>query len=465
MRLALFAIGCLLIGCAAELPKKKDSSSSEPSSVATSNSPASAKTGTLSQLLELKSQNDAMCLRVQKQRVECPVAGKSLQTEDDQNVLGCVSGVAANAKVESKFELDITIPAGSKAILTTKNGMWQTQAVGSGNKQKLTWGPRSKKPCDLILPKTSTLTRSPRVLELSDLSLKIYSDNCSDGRQFRTGDVGTFNLSLNGTPLFGKGDLSDSGGAIQVALTKIISMSQDPKCFVPKAELQKLMDVAKAGVSKESSEAAEAPSDLEEQIARETNRNDQLMKMLEGSGNFGCWGYSKIKKLQVKIEGAAVENKDLGDSRGRKDNYGNPRGYTFTLGQNMTHTISDETQNAIFRPGGGFTSNSFADREIQELRNFSLRKEGASFQNDAFCRPCGFFGAWHGFHRYERDRRALSKVSIFANDQLVFEMGGINQVFEDGNLTWSPSRNGKSNNIQNSPEFIKLMTRTDCPAD
>jgi len=459
-----FFLTTALTACAADIPEPKGAKAKK--NIATdaysSDALKTQETATLSKLIELKAQNNALCLRVQKQRVECPVAGASLRSEDDQTILGCVSGVDPNAKVDSNFELDISIPKGSKAILTTKNGMWQTQAVSSGQNHKLTWGPRTKSPCDLLPPKTqATLVKSPRLIELTDMSLKVFPDSCSDSKSYKADDISSFNLRINGYSLFDRSDLGDSSSGIQVSLQKILNSSQDPKCVVPKDELFKLMEEAKGSVQ---SSTAVAPNDLEAQFARETSRNDQLLKQLGGTGHIGCWGYSKLKKFQVKIDGAALPNSNLGDGRSAKKNSGNSRQYTFTFGQNMEHTISDESQNAVFRTGGGFIIDTFAEREIQELRGLRIRKGGVAYQNDAF-RMNGFLGigGWSGFHRYEKDRRSLSKIQIFANDQLVFEKSGINFTFEESKLVW-PSNSG-SENIQNSPAFMTLMTRTDCPAD
>lgn len=422
----------------------------------------SQQKGSFSQLLELKAKNDALCLRVQKQRVECPVAAKSLRPEDDQAILGCVSGVDPNAKVDSNFEMDISIPSGTKAILTTKNGLWQTQPVASGSKQKLTWGPRAKSACDVLPPKNGTLVRSPRVIELTDMSLRIVSDNCSANTTYSTSNVSSFNLYLNGTSLFDRGDLSDGGGSIQVSLTKLLGFQQDPKCFVQKDELAQIMNEAKANMP--ATPASAAPADLEAQIARETNRNDQMIKQLTGSENLGCWGYQKIRKLQVKVDGAALPNSNLGLSGGALSNAGNSKEYTFSFGEAMNHVISDESQNAVFRAGGGFVIDSFASREVQELRGLRIRKGGVAYQNDPVYKP-GFFGIgdWRGFQRYELNLRSLSKISIFANDQLVYEKSGISFTFQGDKLVW-PSNNG-SEQIQNSPAFIALMTRNDCPAE
>ncbi|MFZ9519393.1 MAG: hypothetical protein ACO3A4_02850 [Silvanigrellaceae bacterium] len=415
-----------------------------------------------SKLMELKTQNDALCLRVQKQRVECPVATASLTPDDDQKVLGCVSGVDPNATVESNFELNIVVPSGTKAILTTKNGMWQTQAVGTGTKQKLTWGPRTKSPCDILPPKSTSLVKSPRVIELSDMFLKVVPDSCSNSTNYKKSDVSTFVLFLNGQALFDRNDLSDTNGGIQIALTKILGFQQDAKCAVPRDELKKLMDDALATKPVASSDPQ--PPDLEQQFARESNRNDQLIKQLTGAENLGCWGYSKIKKLQVKVEGAALANSNRGDSSSALQNAGNSKEYTFTFGQNMFHTVPDESQGAIFRPGGGFTTNAFSDREIQELRGLRIKKGGVAYQNDPF-RLDGFFGigAWSGFHRYELDLRSFSKITILANDQVVYEKAGFSFTFASNSLVW-PSNDG-AEQIQNNPAFIQLMTRNDCPAE
>ncbi|NBW81754.1 hypothetical protein EBR21_08365, partial [bacterium] len=339
---------------------------------------------------------------------------------------------------------------------------WQTQALGSGSKQKLTWGPRSKSPCDLLAPKASSLVRSPRVIELSDLYLKVMPDSCSNNTNYLKRDVSAFVLYLNGNPLFDRNDLSDTNGGLQVSLTKILGYQQDPRCAVPRDEVKKLMDDALK--AKPIDASAGQPPDLEAQFARETNRNDQMMKQLTGAENLGCWGYAKIKKLQVKLEGAALPNSNRGDSSSALQNAGNSKEYTFTFGQSMFHTISDESQGAVFRPGGGFTINTFADREVQELRGLRIKKGGVAYQNDPF-RLNGFYGigAWSGFHRYELDLRSLSKITILANDQVVYEKAGFSFTFGSGSLVW-PSNDG-AEQIQNNPAFIQLMTRKDCPAE
>ncbi|MEN9827256.1 MAG: hypothetical protein RI953_3001 [Pseudomonadota bacterium] len=459
MRTLLTSIAIILsAACAPEPPGLPQNLKNMPMGAQALDSQSKAS---FSKLLELKTQNDALCLRIQKQRVECPVATASLRTEDDQTVLGCVSGVDPNAKVESNFELDITVPSGTKAVLTTKNGMWQTQAVGSGTKQKLTWGPRTKSPCDLLAPKASTLVRSPRVIELSDMYLKVLPDSCNNTNYVKK-DVSTFVLYLNGNALFDRNDLSDTSGGLQVSLTKILGFQQDARCAVQRDEIKKLMEDALN--AKPVNASGGQPPDLEAQFARETNRNDQMIKQLTGAENLGCWGYSKIKKLQVKLEGAALANANRGDSSSALQNAGNSKEYTFTFGQNMFHTIPNESQSAVFRPGGGFTINSFSDREIQELRGLRIKKGGVAYQNDFF-RLNGFLGigSWSGFHRYELDLRSMSKITILANDQVVFEKAGFSFTFGSGSLVW-PSNDG-AEQIQNNPAFIQLMTRNDCPAE
>lgn len=140
-RIGLTITAFLAVACSTEPPRqatssKKDTESTTASNVESKDDDASS-TGSFPRLLELKAQNDALCLRVQKQRVECPIASASLKTEDDQSVLGCVSGVDRNAKVETNFEINIQIPSGTKAQLTAQNGKWQTQLVGSGSGQNL----------------------------------------------------------------------------------------------------------------------------------------------------------------------------------------------------------------------------------------------------------------------------------------------------------------------------------------
>lgn len=469
-RIGLTITALLIVACSAEPPRtgtgsKKGTESNTASNVESKDDDSSPK-GSVARLLELKAQNDALCLRVQKQRVDCPFASVSLKTEDDQSVLGCVSGVEKNAKVETNFEMDIQIPAGTKAQLTAQNGKWQTQLVGSGNRQKLVWGPRTKGPCDAIAPRETSLVKSPRVLDLTDVMLIVNPDRCNDKTKIKTDDVSEFKVTLNDTDLFTKKDLSDSSTGMQVALTQLISFQQNPKCNVPKSELQKLMDEAKSKALKP--DASAVPADLEAQISRETNRNDIMMKQLSSAENRGCWGYAKIKKLQVKIEGAALKNVNLGEKGSAGKDKGNAKEYTFTFGNNLAHSVPDESQVALFRSGGGFQTSDFADREIQELSGLQIKKGGTSFQNDPFSKPRR---CWHlvgcgtdsGFRVQETNIRSLSKISILANDQLVFEKTGISFTFQGDNRVW-PGK-GEFISIHNSPEFMKLMARKDCPAD
>jgi hypothetical protein len=138
-------------------------------------------------------------------------------------------------------------------MLTTKNGMWQTTAVGSGDNQKVTWGPRSKSHCDLLPARKKSLTRAPRIIELTDMYVRIVSDNCDDTRQFKADDIESFSLTLNGTALFDKGQLANSSAGIQVELSKLLKFQQDPKCAVPEEELAGLMSKAKASVAAKAS--------------------------------------------------------------------------------------------------------------------------------------------------------------------------------------------------------------------
>ncbi|NBX17256.1 MAG: hypothetical protein EBR09_07815 [Proteobacteria bacterium] len=460
MRMTLSSLFILSAACSPEPPSIPQSIKNIPVGAAA----LKADSGdNFKKFLELKSQNDALCLRVQKQRVECPVATTSLKPEGEQEVLGCVSGVEEGTKYESNFEMSISIPSGTKAMLTTKNGMWQTNAVGSGQKQKLTWGPRSKSNCDLLPARKKSLTRAPRIIELTDMYVRIVSDNCDDTRQFKADDIGSFSLSLNGTELFDKGQLANSSAGVQVELSKLLKFQQDPKCAVPEEELAALMSKAKSSASSKAS-AGSPPADLDAQLSRETNRNDIMMKQLRGAENIGCWGYSTIKKLQVKIEGSALPNANRGDSGGALQNAGNSKEYTFEFGNNLVHVVPDEAQTAVFRGGGGFVIGSFGEREIQELRHLKIKKGGVSYQNDSFCLPCPLgIGCWCGFHRYEKDIRSISKMSILANDQLVYEKSAISFTFAADARVWPP--NNGLENIQNNPAFVQLMNRKDCPAE
>jgi hypothetical protein len=175
-----------------------------------------------------------------------------------------------------------------------------------------------------------------------------------------------------------------------------------------------------------------------------------------------CWKRAKIKTLRVKVEGAVLPNANRGDSRSPLKNAGNSKKYTFSFGQNMSHVVADESKTPIFKAGGEFITKAFAGREIQELRELKISKAGVAYQNNSFkLNGLMGIGTWSGYHRFETDLRQLSKISIFVNDQLVFERGDISYTFAASSLSW-PSTGGEP--IQSNPAFIKLMSRKDCPA-
>lgn len=80
--------------------------------------------------------------------------------------------------------------------------------------------------------------KSPRVLDLTDVMLIVNPEKCNDKTRIKTDDVSEFKVTLNGTELFSKQHLSDSGQGMQVALTKLVDFQQNKKCNVPKDELQ-----------------------------------------------------------------------------------------------------------------------------------------------------------------------------------------------------------------------------------
>jgi len=454
MRVSLFALVGISSACAPEPPAIPASIKKIPTGAVALQQENSLS---LSKLAELKAQNSALCERIQKQRSECPIASTSLKPEEDMKILGCEA-----SQPDPVFELDIAIPSGTKAFLSTSSGSFQTVAVPSG-KQKVNWGGKNKGACDVLGARPSSFTvRPPRVVDLTDLSLRIVSDSCTDSQTFKASDVGSFTLSLNGKSIFTKSDLSDSGKGIQVSLGKLLELQQEPNCSITKEELVALTEKAKKSVDVSASN--KTPPDLEAQIARESNRLDVMSKQLVVSENLGCWGYSKIKSLRIKIEGSSEPNIDFGTSGAALQDAGNSKEYTFSFGQNMLHVINDESQMAVFRGGGGFTTEAFANREIQELRNLRIKKGGVAYQNNNVCKD-GFLGigAWCGFRRYEKDVRKLDKILLYANDQLIYEKTGINFKFQGGNLVWPPDN--RTENIQTSPAFSQLMARKDCPAE
>jgi hypothetical protein len=414
---------------------------------------------------ELAAENSMMCKKADEQRKVCPVAATSLRGSDDAAALGC-AGI--DPKSLSNFEIDITSPAGGKIFLTTKNETWQTTPVGSGQRQKLTWGPKKSDPCATIKPVARNMEklviRSPRVIELSDLFINFDPDSCSDERVLRAADVPAFKLYIGGVEVFNRSDLIDSSAGVRISMSKLLDSSLNTKCLIAADELETELQKIRKSLNQETTAPKKSQKTLDSEFAREVNRNQQLRAQLIGKENIGCWGYTKIRKFQVRLEGEEGADIDLGVSGSALADVGNSRAYDFYFGQNMVYSTGDETMAGIFKKGGGFSTSDFSDREVQELRNIRIVKNGIRYINNIVMKE-GFIGigAWSGHHRLETDVRNLKSLTIFANDQLVYKKTDINFSFQGNNLVWPPNNGIEA--IQTSEAFTSLMRRNDCPAE
>jgi hypothetical protein len=471
MKKGLHLLPLLLLGCSGDLPEAALKANREAAASAASDSKLSLEAQRrkkFDELHTLRAENDTMCLRVQKQRVECPLS-VPLVPKDSEKVLGCVSGVAEGATVAAEFKLDVQPPPGTRVYLSTKGGTWRTQEVGAGTGQKLIWGPKAPDSCDKNKRtppvNIAAMLRPPKLLELSDLEVVVVSDDeakCYPAN--RLNQFGAFELSVNGEVVFKRSDLKYTGSSYSVSLSSLDKYLSNPKCIVPVSEIEALFAEAKA-IAAAPKASPDALAKAEEEHARETARNQSLRLELTGQEKLGCWAFNKIEKLEVKIDGAAVARASLGNG-GQLKNEGNAKGYNFVFGRGLAHAISEE--NGVFKPGGGFVTNAFTDKEIQDLNFLRITREGTSYDNEEYTYSygCGLFG-WgtctgRSYRRYETNRRSISSIKILANDQLVYENNNVSFTFSRDKREW-PS-NGKVEKIQDNPKFRDLMRRTDCPA-
>lgn len=459
----------ILAGCAAEPPTPAVSS---PATTAkdTALSLDTQKKQTFSKLMTLKAENDTMCLRVQKQRAECPHASP-LVPDDGEKVLACVSGVAADSIAPVEYLISVTPPPGTKIYLSTKGGAWRTNEVGAGTGQKLTWGPKAPDACNPKLRVNPTTIqaqiRAPRLLELSELDVIIVPDDLSKcySNINQVSMFTAFDVSVNGKPIFSKRDLSYNSGNHQINLSALDNYLADATCVVPVKELEALFAEAKSNIASPANPPATAMASVDEDYARETGRNQSLRLALTGQEKLGCWAFAKIDKLEVKIDGAALERGSLGNGDQLMPE-GNAKGYTFNFGRGITHAVAEV--NGIFKPGGGFITNAFAGREIQELNFLRVTRGGTSFDSEEFTtrRSCGFLGLGsctsRSYRRYETNRRSMSSIKILVNGEVVYENPNVSFTFERGKLEW-PGGN-KVEKIQDNPKFRELMRQTTCPA-
>jgi hypothetical protein len=465
MKALVLGLPLAVFACAPELQTsapKSAGSNADLNSVALTQEQQAKK---LKELVELKEVNNSLCVRYQKQVRECALA-TPLIPDDGNKVLGCISGVDPNAVLGVSYKISVTPPPGNRIYLSTKGGSWRTNEVGEGVDQVLTWGPRSPDSCspNLRTPPKSLLAqiRSPKLLELSDLEVVLVPEDSSQclSTQNRVNAFGQFQIVQNGEILFSKGDLSFEGGRHLINLSRLDQKMDDPACAIPQDEVEALVNDAKANAPAVPSTI---PSTLGDELNREESRNNALFLALTGQVKMGCWAFQKVSKLEVKIDGSSVERKALGTGSEMSPS-GNSKGYTFTFGRGLIHSIGDE--GGMFRPGGGFSTAEFADRMIQELQFLKIEKQGTAYENEAFStsRSCGFLGfgtcTSRSFRRYEIDRKSLSSIEIKVNDQLIYQNNSVNFTFDQNNMSWPPGN--KAAPIYENPKYRDLMRRTDC---
>jgi hypothetical protein len=420
-----------------------------------------------SKFVKLKEVNNALCLRAQKQFVECPLASP-LQADDNSKVLGCVSGVDPSAVVGVDYKISVQPPTGTKIYLQTSGGMWRTNAVGAGSEQKLTWGPMQPDECRRSVPSAAAQAqiRSPKLLEVKDLEVVIVPDDtskCGESRN-RVRDFGAFNVSLNNNPLFNKSHLAFKNGTHVIKLSPlddyIFDSEKRNKCIVPSKEVEAIIAEAEQNAPVATTLPKEQEATLADELNRESSRNNALQQVLSGQEKLGCWAFAKIDKLEVRVDGRALPRQSWGTGEMGKGD-GNGRAFSFSFGRGMVHSISEE--NGVFRPGGGFVSNAFADKYLQEITMIAVEKHGTTFENEEFSTSyrCGFLGfstcTRREYRRYETDRRHMGSIKILVNDQLLYE-SNMSHDFQKGSLRWSDLK------IQDNPKYRDLMRRSDCPS-
>lgn len=464
---ALTLVSFVLFGCSTALPDPATRGAKATSADVQKNSLALDRKQQIERIIKIKEVNTALCLRYQKQILECPLSSP-LRADDSNKVLGCVSGVDPNALVGAEYKLSVQPPPGTKVYLSTKGGMWRTNEVGSGTAQLLTWGPMKGDTCRpnlRPLPAQSQL-RSPKLLEIEDLEVVIIPDdksNCSNTSN-RVSEFGAFELALNGRPLFSKNDLTFRSGGHFLKLDAIdgyiYNEEKRSKCIVSSKEVEELSKEAERNAPIHASLSEAQIATLTEDYNRETSRNNNLQQALSGQEKLGCWAFAKVEKLEVRIEGRALPRQSWGTGEEAKGS-GNGRAFSFSFGRGMVHSVSEE--NGLFRPGGGFVTNSFSGRYLQELQFIRIEKHGTTFENEQFSTSyrCGFLGlrtcTKREFRRYETDRRNLSAIKVLVNDQLIFEKN-LSHDFQQGSLQWMDK------DLQRNQRYRDLMRNTSCPA-
>ncbi len=200
-------------------------------------------------------------------------------------------------------------------------------------------------------------------------------------------------------------------------------------------------------------------ADRQAELQRERDRNGRLKNELLGqSVNGNCWLEQRVKKLEVLVVGSHLPNGT--PQRTSAESEGNAGLIKIVFSENFVAQIDDEENYQLFGTAGKYISQAFGAKLIRDMSFLKIEKGGVHYNSSKKCKS-SFLGIKTSCYneKSETHRYSLGSITVKVNDQVLYSRAGINYTFEGDNFVWQET------NLAVNPEYIKLMARTDCPAN
>lgn len=427
----------------------------------------------------LERYNQKMCERIQKLRDTCLPSVRVLPDAFEKK-LACKSSDGVELSKMFHFQVHLTAPENVVFRIIADN-TYESNDFESGE-SAITWATAA-----------NTNIASPRLYDFRNMKLKVVGGARPALTELQ------FELRINDRTVLSTANLVDNGDATSFSIRTegFLPMRRSNACRVSAAELEEIRLAEKFLMDKEPAtaptplpklEVAETSNqetvakdieriktriaDLQPSVdslkrnfelkapalERERDREGKLSTELLSNSAAGCFARQPLNKLEILVNGAHLEEGKKFETENDKPavRQGSAKQFTFTFGQDLAYTNSDEETTSLLRSGGAVVVPQFKNRTIGDIESISIAKGGVAYRNTQRC--------WQEFlwkacvqDNWEINRYRLDSLIIKVNDEVLYQKEGINFTFEGTNRVWEDKK------LSLNPDYLVLMNREDCP--
>ncbi len=200
------------------------------------------------------------------------------------------------------------------------------------------------------------------------------------------------------------------------------------------------------------------------ELERKRNTLFKLTSELKSKDVIGCHYNQKITSFEIEIEGERKAAVSLGNFSSRlPDPADSGKSSVLQFKFGAVSIAIDQDKENIFGQHYAFKQD-LSNFTIGSLQYIEISKQGVSYDQRQVNDPSGFLDKVHDFftkagEEYEVDELNvfnISGVKLFVNGKPVYTKSGLNEVLRKDKLKWMDQ------NLKIGPDWIKLMTETDC---